>query len=382
MRFDAEFFADPHAAHRRLREDGPVHRVTTPDGTPAWVVTRAEDVARLFGDARLSVDKANSRTGYTGFALPPELDANLMNMDGEDHQRLRRIVSKSFTAPRIEAMADGIRAVAEGLADRFAGPTVDLVAEYAAPLPLTVIGDLIGVPPEDRGRFGSWVAAMFAPASAQDAADGIAGMRTFLVELVGSRRGDPGDDLLSAIIQARDVEDRMSEHELVSLAFLLLLAGVENVGHVIAGGVLTMLGNPGQPADIEELLRLNVPAHFAIRRFPVEDIAVDGVTVPAGDTVLLGLASANRDPARFPEPDRFAPGRDRQHLTFGHGVHYCLGAPLARLEIRIALETLFRRFPDLRLAVPAEDLPWRASFRSHALKALPVTLGRKAPRQG
>jgi cytochrome P450 len=377
--FDAAYFADPYAVHSRLRDAGPVHHVTTPDGSPAWIIPRAADVAALFGDSRLSLDKANSRTGFAGFSLPPELDANMMNMDGADHQRLRRIVSKSFTARRVEEMAAGIRAVASDLADRLSGEA-DLVRDYAAPLPLAVIGDLLGVPAADRVAFAGWTSAMYAPAHPRDAADGIVSMQKFLLGLVDARRSEPGDDLLSALIQARDVQDRMSENELVSLAFLLLLAGVENVGHVIAAGVLTLLEHPTaltQLSDVvEELLRLAVPAHFAIRRFALEDIAIGDVTIPAGDTVLLGMASANRDPARFPSPDRFDPARpDRQHFTFGLGVHYCLGAPLARLEIRIALETLFTRFPDLRLAVPASDLPWRASFRSHALNSLPVVLG-------
>jgi cytochrome P450 len=408
--FDAAYFADPYAFHSRLRDAGPVHHLTTPDGSPAWIVPRAADVAALFGDDRLSLDKANSRTGYAGFSLPPELDANMMNMDGADHQRLRRIVSKSFTARRVEQMATGIRAVAVDLADRLsgekstpadlagpasalagsasasAGPVVDLVADFAAPLPLAVIGDLLGVPAADRAAFAGWTSAMFAPTHPRDAADGIVSMQRFLLDLVDSRRAEPGDDLLSALIQARDEQDRMSENELVSLAFLLLLAGVENVGHVIASGVLTLLEHPSVIAEIredpsrlsdvvEELLRFAVPAHFAIRRFALEDISVGDTTIPAGDTVLLGMASANRDPARFPSPEAFDPTRpDRQHFTFGHGVHYCLGAPLARLEIRIALETLLTRFPALRLSVPASDLPWRASFRSHALKSLPVTL--------
>jgi len=376
--FDAAYFADPYAFHSRLRDAGRAHHVITPDGSPAWVIPRAADVAALFGDARLSLDKANSRTGYAGFSLPPELDANMMNMDGADHQRLRRIVSKSFTARRVEEMAAGIRAVASNLADRLSGEA-DLVADYTAPLPLAVIGDLLGVPDADRVAFAGWTSAMFAPAHPRDAANGIGSMQKFLLDLVDTRRSEPGDDLLSALIQARDEQDRMSENELVSLAFLLLLAGVENVGHVIAAGVLTLLEHPSAVADpsdvVEELLRLAVPAHFAIRRFALEDIQVGDVTIPAGDTVLLGMASANRDPARFPAPDAVDPTRpDRQHFTFGHGVHYCLGAPLARLEIRVALETLFARFPDLRLAVPASDLPWRASFRSHALKALPVVL--------
>lgn len=383
MPFDAAFFADPYAFHSRLRDSARAHQFITPDGSPAWVIPRASDVAALFGDPRLSLDKANSRTGYTGFSLPPELDANMMNMDGADHQRLRRIVSKAFTARRVEDMATGIGAVSSALADGLtadgAGAVVDLVANYTAPLPLAVIGDLLGVPDADRAAFAGWTSAMFAPAHPRDAANGIASMQKFLLDLVDSRRSEPGDDLLSAIIQARDEQDRMSENELVSLAFLLLLAGVENVGHVIAAGVLLLLEQPAAREDpahvVEELLRLAVPAHFAIRRFALEDIPVGDVTIPAGDTVLLGMAAANRDPSRFPAPDQFDPARpDRQHFTFGHGVHYCLGAPLARLEIRIALETLFTRFPDLRLAVRAEELPWRASFRSHALKALPVML--------
>lgn len=395
MPFDAAFFAAPYAFHSRLRDSARAHHFITPDGSPAWVIPRASDVAALFGDARLSLDKANSRTGYTGFSLPPELDANMMNMDGADHQRLRRIVSKAFTARRVEDMATGIGAVASTLAEALTGdqvapgstaadlaadsggPVVDLVANYTAPLPLAVISDLLGVPDADRAAFAGWTSAMFAPAHPRDAANGIASMQKFLLDLVDSRRSEPGDDLLSAIIQARDEQDRMSENELVSLAFLLLLAGVENVGHVIAAGVLLLLEQPAAREDpahvVEELLRLAVPAHFAIRRFALEDIPVGDVTIPAGDTVLLGMAAANRDPSRFPAPDQFDPARpDRQHFTFGHGVHYCLGAPLARLEIRIALETLFTRFPGLRLAVRAEELPWRASFRSHALKALPV----------
>jgi cytochrome P450 len=378
--FDADYYADPYRAFARLREDGPAHEVTMPDGQSAWVVTRAVDVQRLFGDPRLSMDKANARS-YVGFSLPPELDANLANMDGDNHQRLRRIVSKSFTARRVEQMAAGIQSVATRLVDGFEGPSIDLVPAYTAQLPLHVISDLIGVPEADRLPFGAWTTGMFAPAHPRQAAESVANMQKFMLELVGRRRREPGDDLLSAIIQARDEQDRMTENELVSLAFLLLLAGVENVAHVIANGVLALLSDParrdpaGLPEVVEELLRHVPPLPVALRRFPVEDIDVDGVRIPAGATVYLGVMSANRDPARFPDPDSFDPSRPAQHFTFGHGPHYCLGAPLARLETRIALATLFSRHPDVRLGVPVEDLPWRTSFRSHALKALPVVLG-------
>lgn len=379
--FDAEYHADPYPEHRRLREQAPAHQVTMPDGQTAWIVTRAVDVQRLFGDARMSMDKANSRDGYVGFSLPPELDANLLSQDGDNHQRLRRIVAKAFTARRVELMTEGIQTVATRLVDRIEDPEVDLIPAFAAPLPLHVISDLIGVPAQDRIAFGSWITAMFAPTQPSDVVDGVANLQKFMLELVGRRRTEPGDDLLSAIIQARDEQDRMTENELVSLAFLLLLAGVENVAHVIVNGVLALVDDPGLraparlPEVVEELLRHVPPLPFAIRRFPLEDIDVDGVTIPAGSTVYLGVMSANRDPSRFDSPDSFDPARPAQHFTFGHGPHYCLGAPLARLETRIALETLFDRYPNLRVAVPVETLPWRSSFRSHALKSLPVVLG-------
>jgi cytochrome P450 len=351
-----------------------------PDGQSAWLVTRAADVQRLFGDPRLSMDKAHAKA-YVGFSLPPELDANLTNMDGDAHHRLRRIVSASFTARRVEAMASGIQSVATRLIDAFEGPSVDLVPAYTSQLPLHVISDLLGVPSADRLPFAAWTAQMFAPSHPREAAAAVSHMQAFMLDLVALRRTAPGDDLLSAIISARDEQDRMSEHELVSLAFLLLLAGVENVAHVIANGVLALLSDPslrdpsGLPDVVEELLRHVPPLPVALRRFPVEDIDVDGVPIPAGATVYLGVMSANRDPSRFPSPDLFSPSRPAQHFTFGHGPHYCLGAPLARLETRIALSTLFTHHPDLRLATPVEDLPWRTSFRSHALKSLPVVLG-------
>ena len=418
--FDADYYADPYSAFARLREDAPAHHVTMPDGQSAWLVTRAADVQRLFGDPRLSMDKAHAKA-YVGFSLPPELDANLTNMDGDAHHRLRRIVSASFTARRVEAMASGIQSVATRLVEAFEGPSVDLIPAYTSQLPLHVISDLLGVPSADRLPFAAWTTQMFAPSHPREAAAAVSHMQAFMLDLVALRRTAPGDDLLSAIISARDEQDRMSEHELVSLAFLLLLAGVENVAHVIANGVLALLGDPtlrasaglsapsgpvpsdaiasesvpsesvpsdavpsasGAPASdsglsaiVEELLRHVPPLPVALRRFPVEDIDVDGVPIPAGATVYLGVMSANRDPSRFVDPDAFDPSRPSQHFTFGHGPHYCLGAPLARLETRIALSTLFAHHPDLRLATPVEDLPWRTSFRSHALKSLPVVLG-------
>ncbi|MEV4432897.1 cytochrome P450 [Streptomyces sp. NPDC049555] len=391
MPFDEAFFADPYPVYARLRAAGPVHRVATPDGSPVWLVLREADVRAGLTDERLSVNKARSRNGYRGFALPPALDANLLNIDPADHLRLRRLVSQAFTPRRVEELRPRIRRaagqLAEGLAQQAAaGGAVDLVAAYANPLPLTVIGDLLDVPEESRSAFSSWVGAMFDPAYPGQVAECVGHIHRFLLDLVAARRAAPGPDLLSAMIAARDEGDRLSEDELVSLAFLILFAGSENTQHVIAGGLLTLLRHPRQLAEVradpglleaavEEILRHAPPNQWAIRRFPTEDVEIAGVRIPAGDTVMLGIAAAHRDPERYPEPDVFDIHRaDKQHLTLGHGLHYCLGAPLARLETRIGLETLLRRFARIEVAAAPQELRRRSSFRSHALKELPLLL--------
>ncbi|MFH8787980.1 cytochrome P450 family protein [Streptomyces roseoverticillatus] len=389
--FDAAFFTDPYPVYARLRAAGSVHRIALPDGSPARLVTHEADVRAALTDPRLSVNKAHSGSGYKGFALPPALDANLLNIDPADHLRLRRLVSKGFTPRRVEELRGRVRATADRLADALAGRiaeegSADLVTEFANPLPLTVIGDLLGVPEADRRPFSADVGTMFAPEHPAQVGEAVDRIHRFLLDLVAVRRAAPADDLLSALIAARDDGDRLGEDELVSLAFLILMAGSENAQHLISGGLLTLLGHPDQlaevradpslwPGAVEELLRHGHPNQMAVRRFPVEPVELGGVRIPPGDTVLLCLASAHRDPDRYPDPDRFDIHReDKAHLALGHGMHYCLGAPLARMEIRIALAALLDRLPGIALAVPAGELRWRASFRSHALTALPVTV--------
>ncbi|MEU3190746.1 cytochrome P450 [Streptomyces sp. NPDC006992] len=388
--FDASFHARPNAAYSALREQGPVHRVALPDGTAVWLVLRDEDVRAGLSDARLSVDKAHSNGGYRGFSLPPALDANLLNLDHGDHIRLRRLVAQGFTPRRAEAMRAGIREVAERLAGRLAARldaegTADLVGEFAEPLPMTVVCDMFAVPETDRRPFASWVRTMLAMESPQQVGEAIDRMHDFLRRLVAARRSAPGDDLLSALVQARDEGDRLSEDELCSLAFLLLGAGIENVQHLVSGGLLALLRHPDElaalradsallPDAVEELARYAHANLTAIRRFPTEPVEYGGVPIPAGDTVLLCLSSANRDPARHPAPERLdVRRRDPAHLAFGQGTHYCLGAPLARMEIGLALEVLLDRFPSLRPAVEPAELRWQTSFRSHALRELPLT---------
>ncbi|MET9664269.1 cytochrome P450 [Streptomyces sp. NPDC006475] len=385
----SELLTDPYAVYSRLRETAPVQRITGPDGSPAWIVTRYEDVRQALADPRLSLDKRHALPGsYRGFALPPALDANLLNMDPPDHTRIRRLVTQAFTARRIEELRTPVRRIADDLLDAVAPHgRADLVAAYAAPLPIAVICELLGVPPHSRRDFRDWTDALVAPDPTQPgrAKEAIGSMLGFFHELLAHKRAEPADDLLSALIAVREEgEDRLSENELMSLAFLILFAGYENTVQLIGNATLALLRHPAQLAAlradptrigpaVEELARYDGPALLAIRRFPVEEVTIGGVTVPAGETVLLSLASADRDPARFPEPDRLDLSRDTAgHLALGHGIHYCLGAPLARLETGVALSALLERFPRLALDTAESGLRRRPSARARGLIALPV----------
>ncbi|MEW2156635.1 cytochrome P450 [Streptomyces sp. NPDC007189] len=377
----------PYDVYRRLRDTAPVQRITGPDGTPAWLVTRYEDVRTALADPRLSLDKRHATPGaYKGFSLPPALDANLLNMDPPDHTRIRRLVGRAFTPRRIQHLREPIRRTADRLLDAL-GPHggTDLIASYAAPLPITVICDLLGVPEEHRLDFRIWTDTLIAPDPTRPEAgrEAVAAMLGFFTRLLAAKREQPADDLLSDLIAVRDEGDRLNEDELMSLAFLILFAGYENTVQLIGNAVLALLQHPDQlaalredltrlPAAVEELTRYEGPALFGIRRFAVQDVTISGVTVPAGETVWVSLSAANRDPARFPDPDRLDLSRDASgHLALGHGIHYCLGAPLARAETEIALAALLERFPDLALA--KGELRWRPSMRARGLRALPVT---------
>ncbi len=397
----AALAADPYAAYEQLRAEGPVHRITGPDGRPAWLVTRYEDVRRALADPRLSLDKRHALPGsYRGFALPPALDANLLNMDPPDHTRVRRLVARAFTPGRVEKLRAPVRRVADTLLDAVvADGETDLLRSYAGPLPITVICDLLGIPEQDRHDFRAWTDAMLVPdpARPEAAREAVGTMLRFFTGLIAAKRAAPADDLLSDLIAVRDGDgaragdgagDRLSEDELTSLAFLILFAGYENTVHLIANSVLALLDHPGElrrlrehpeelAAATEEFMRYEGPAALAIRRFPVEDLTIGEVTVPAGETVLLSLASANRDPGHFPDPGRLDPRRALSgHLALGHGIHYCLGAPLARMEVEVALAALLERLPGLRLAVPRGELRWRPSIRARGLISLPVAWSR------
>jgi cytochrome P450 len=331
-----------------------IEQIKLPDGSAAWHVTGYDNVRAGLADPRLSLSKNNSTGGYTGFSLPPALDANLLNLDPPDHTRLRRLVMGAFTAKRVAGMREKIQATANRLLDEL--PTeVDLMATYAAPLPMITIGDLLGVPPDRLSDFRGWTNTLITQASGTRGA--VKSMCRFIIGLIAQKRAWPEDDLISAMIAARDGADQLSEDELLSLAFLILWAGYENSVHLIGNSIHTVLTTGTRP-DIEELLRVANPNLHAIRRFALEDLEIAGVIVEKGQTVLLDIQAANEQSAK--------------HLSFGAGIHYCLGAPLARLEAQIALDTLFERYPDIEPGEPR----WRESFRSRGLAELPVRLAK------
>ncbi|QIY70417.1 cytochrome P450 [Streptomyces sp. RLB1-33] len=379
----------PYAVYDRLRDTAPVHRIAGTDGNPAWLVTRYEDVREALANPLLSMDKRHALPGsYQGLSLPPALDANLLNMEAPDHTRIRRLVVRAFTPRRVEQLRTPVRETADRLLDAL-GPhgSADLIAAYAAPLPITVICDLLGIPGEHRRDFRAWTDVLVAPDPMRPGAtkEAVVAMLGFLTQLLADKRKKPADDLLSDLIAVRDEGERLTEDELTSLAFLILFAGYENTVQLIGNAILGLLTHPDQlaalranperfPDAVEEFARHEGPALLAIRRFPVEDVTIGEVTVPAGETVLLSLAAANRDPARFPDPERLDLDRDASaHLALGRGIHYCVGAPLARLETEIAVSALLERLPDLALAADPAELRWRPSLRARGLLALPVT---------
>ncbi|WP_241562669.1 cytochrome P450 family protein [Streptomyces hoynatensis] len=396
MRLDEDFFANPYEHYAHLRAGRSVHLVTSPDGTPAWLVTRYADVRAALSDPRLSTNAAHSNgCGYRGLPLPPALRNDLLHLDPPDHTRLRRLVSHAFKRRSVESLRPLVQARADALLDALPDRSGgggrpgerrgDLMASLALPLPLLVVCDLLGVPEEERGRIASWTDTLLIPGRPAAVAAAMRDAERQLREVIARKRRRPGPDLLSGLIEARDAQGRLSEDELVSVAFVILAAGHETTASFICNAVLALLDprlhwerllhHPELlPGAIEELLRYDGPLSLAIRRFATEDMTIGGVRVRAGDSVLLSLASANRDEEQFPCPDEVRLERMPQgHLAFGRGTHLCLGIPLARLQAEIALSTLLRRAPKLELAVRREELIWRPSHRTRHLTALPVT---------
>ncbi len=392
-----KFKADPYPFFARLREQAPVCRVALPGGQPAWLITRYEDVAAALKEERLGKDRLKALTPDQATRQPwvpamfRPLTRNMLDLDPPDHTRLRGLVQKAFTPRLVERMRERTQSLTQELLDAaLRRRRADLIRDYALPVPTTIIAEMLGVPVEDRHRFHRWsrviVASDPSGPGMLKAIPSVLFFLRYIRRLVRARRADPRDDLLSALARTEEAGDQLDEDELLAMIFLLLVAGHETTVNLIGNGSLALMKNPGQmeklraePSGIktavEELLRYESPLATATERFAREDIAVAGVTIPRGGLVYAVLASANRDPRQFPDPDTLDLAREpNKHLAFGLGIHYCLGAPLARLEGEIAISTLLRRAPGLRLSVAPEALRWRRGLVLRGLEALPVAL--------
>jgi len=390
----ADFTRDPHPTYQRLNADGPVHRVTLAGGIPAWLVTDRDVCREVLNDPRFSKDMAGTWHAFQRQEVPLTGDVvigmgdSMLVSDPPRHTRLRSLVSKGFTARRIERLAPHIEATAHRLVERLrAGDgTADIVADYAALLPMQTICPLLGVPEEDGLELRLAIeTVMSSDDTGQEAAfAAFERVHGYLAGHVAAKADAPGDDLTTALIEAREDGDRLSNEELVSMLALLLSAGHETTVNLIASMTLALLAEPGARqalrADperwgdaVEETLRWDGPIQNALWRFTRAEVSIGGVQVPAGEAVAVSLASANRDAGKVECPHAFDLDRaERHHLAFGHGIHHCLGAGLARLEGRIAGRVLFDAFPDMRLL---DEPEYRRSTVSRAPLHVRVALG-------
>jgi cytochrome P450 PksS len=389
------FKANPYSFYARLRNESPVCRMTLPTRESAWLISRYDDVVKVLKDDRFVKNPANALTPEQIRRQPwfrkmfKPLKRNMLDLDPPDHTRFRALVSKAFTPRLIEQMRDRIQTLTNELLDAVQDRGgMDLIHDYALPLPTTIIAEMLGVPVRDRHRFHRWSNALLAAAASKwglmkAVPNGWALLR-YVRKIVRRRRADPQEDLISALIRADEAGDTLSEEELVAMLFLLLVAGHETTVNLIGNGVLALLEHPDQLARlrddpalirpaVEELLRYGNPVDMATERYTRDEVTIGGVTIPRGEMVFVLLASANRDERQFANPDVLDLGREpNKHVAFGLGTHFCLGAPLARLEGQIAINTLLRRFPDFGLAVPPDRLRWRGGLVLRGLEALPV----------
>lgn len=387
---DPEFVADPYPMYHRLRAEDPVHH--SPLGF--WVLTRYPDVLAMLRDPRLIKEPiAAFVAARFGVAVPPGLGLSMLDRDPPDHTRLRGLVSKAFTPRALERLRPEIQQIVDGLLDEVrARGSMDLIEEFAYPLPVRVICEMLGVPVKDHERFKAWGldiargldAIMLPPDSpvGQRSVSGRRALAEYFRELIAERRAAPRDDMLSALIAAEEAGDTLNEEELLATCILLLVAGHETTVNLIGNGTLALLRHPAElrklrdnpgliGSAVEELLRFDGPVQRTAR-IPSEDITIGGQTIGKGEMVMPFLGAADRDPTQFPDPDRLDITRsDNRHIAFGMGIHFCLGAPLARMEGQIAINTLLARLPRLTLAT---DQPrFRQSLTLRGLEALPVS---------
>ncbi len=373
----------------QLQESEPVSWVRMPFGGEGWLATGYQEVKTVLADPRFS------RSAMVGKDLPRtspmiENDSNILALDPPDHGRLRKLVAKAFTARRIELLRARAQEIVDASLDAVEaqGRPADLVPLLNMPLPITIICDVLGVPEDERVGFQGWTDVLlgFGAFGPQEMADALKSLMGYIAAMVAERRRAPSDDMLGLLVEARDGEDRLSEDELVNFGVTLLVAGHETTANLLGNVVYTLFDRPELlrslreepellPVAIEELIRfIPLGSMVALPRVALEDVELGGVTVRAGEAVLVSMMAANRDPSVFANAGDVDFHREANpHIAFGHGVHHCLGAPLARMELQVAIGTLFRRFPALDLAVPVEEVEFKRGRLIRGPVSLPVT---------
>lgn len=383
--------ADPWGEFRALLRNRPVVRAEMPDGSMGWLVSGYNEVRQMLVDQRFSRARAvapgRALQGTEVFAA-----GSINGLDPPEHTRIRRLVASAFTARRVEAMRPRVASIVGELIGGLLGQAqpADFVAGFSLPLPVQVICEMLGIPAEDMEQFHAWSDTIIGDwqQDSDEIMTALAGLYGYFGRLIEVKRARPADDLMTALIAARDETERLSEEELTILGCTLLIGGHETTANQINLSVLLLLDNPSEldklradpgliPDAVEELLRyVRLGGGLPPARMTTEDVQLGGVTIPAGEIVLPLFATANRDPSIFSDPDRFDVSRvPASHLTFGAGVHHCLGAQLARLELQEALRGLLGRVPGIRLAVPATELQFKPGMAVHSLRELPIRWG-------
>jgi cytochrome P450 len=385
---DRDFTQQPHPVLDRLRADGPVSRAIMWGGVPVWFVTRYDEAKALLADPRLSKDNTKLQTlfppGHNG-AFQSVMNSNMLQSDPPDHARLRTLAVKAFTARAVEKLRGRVEEIADDLLTQIDDQApFNLMQAFATPLPLQVISELLGVPTSSSMRFRNAAVALTDQTGREEKGVARATLTDLLAELIAEKRKQPTDDLISRLIEATDAGDRLSEQELMATCFVILVAGFETTVNLIGNGVLALLNNPAQlarlradmsliPAAVEELLRFDTPVNAATPRFTRVPITVGDVEIPANEFVMISVLSANRDEQHFDAPAVLDITRKpKPHLAFGHGIHYCLGASLARLEASIAFERLLTKFPRMALDT-TKPVVFRDSTLIHGLAALYIS---------
>ena len=394
LRLGNSFIQNPHSTYEQMRRQGPAQPVMMWGGVRVWMITRYDQARALLADPRVKKDGPTATRLFppgTDGSIGSVLGDNMLFKDPPDHTRLRRFVTAAFTAHSVKRLRPTIVRIADDLLGGIGTEAdVDLMQTFAQPLPVRVIGELLGVPPAEQDTFLSLVIPIFTSTDPDQLRSAQRELTVLLQGIIAAKRNDPGEDVLSSLVHHRDDGDRLSESELLGTAFLLIIAGYDTTVNLIGNGVHALLRHPDQlqavradrrllPAAVEEVLRYESPLNTATVRFTAEPITLGDIEIPAGELLLIALLGANRDDERFTDPHRFDVSRPQnRHIAFGHGIHHCVGAPLARMEGEVALDRLLDHYEDIRLT-DTGPLTYRPTTLMRGLQALPVTVRTAEP---